>query len=273
MKTDTRSKSTPQGEGQFSGKVALVTGGGSGIGRAATLLFARDGARVAVADINDAGSEETVRMIEKAGGEGFVVHADVSKAADVEAMVRATVKRFGRLDFAFNNAGIGGKGVTTVEHTEEDFDRTIAINVKGVWLGMKYEILQMLAQGGPSAGLRTGYAIVNTSSIRGVGAFPRLAAYVASKHAVMGLTKVAALEYGKLGIRVNAVCPGVTVTPANERFWAQSPREKEDRIKVQPVGRFGQPEEIAAAAVWLCSDKASYVNGHGMIVDGGFVAQ
>lgn len=265
MKTGTRSKSTPQGKGQFSGKVALVTGGGSGIGRSASLLFARDGARVAVADINDSGSEETVRMVEQSGGKAFVVHADVSKAADVEAMVRATVKRFGRLDFAFNNAGIGGKGVTTVEHTEEDFDRTIAINVKGVWLGMKYEIPQMLEQGGG--------AIVNTSSIRGVGAFPRLAAYVASKHAVLGLTKVAALEYGKLGIRVNAVCPGVTVTPANERFWAQSPREKEDRIKIQPVGRFGQPEEIAAAAVWLCSDKASYVNGHGMIVDGGFVAQ
>ena len=258
---------------QFAGRVALVTGGASGIGRATALCFARDGASVVIADINAEGGRETVGMIERGGGQAHFVRADVSKATDAEGMVRAAVERFGRLDFAFNNAGIVSAGVTTDALTEDDFDRTFAVNVKGVWLGMKYEIPQMLPQGVPSARLRTGYAIVNTSSIRGLVSYETQSAYSASKHAVIGLTRVAALEYASQGVRINAICPGIIRTPGNVNYWNRFPEAEQDWLKLIPLRRYGTPEEIAEAVVWLCSDQASFVHGHAMVADGGTTAE
>jgi NAD(P)-dependent dehydrogenase (short-subunit alcohol dehydrogenase family) len=243
----------------------LITGGASGIGRATALRFARDRASVIVADINVEGGRETVGMIERAGGQALFVQADVSKATDAEVMVRAAVQRFGRLDFAFNNAGIVSAGVTTDALTEDDFDRTFAVNVKGVWLGMKYEIPQMLAQGGG--------AIVNTSSIRGLVSYETQAAYSASKHAVIGLTRVAALEYASQGVRINAICPGIIRTPGNINYWKRFPEAEKDWLKLIPLRRYGTPEEIAEAVAWLCSDQASFVHGHAMVVDGGTTAE
>src|SRR5438876_6331341 len=251
--------------GHVDGKVALVTGGGSGIGRATALVFAREGAKVVVADIVVTGGEETVRLIKAAGGEAVFIKADVSKAAEVEALVRKTVETYSRLDCAFNNAGIEGEVAQTSDCTEENWDRTIAINLKGVWLCLKYEIPQMLKQGGG--------AIVNTASVAGLVGFQGIPAYVASKHGVAGLTKTAALEYAKAGIRVNAVCPGVIHTPMVERAFRASPQMAEAAIAMEPVGRLGKPEEIAEAVVWLCSDAASFVTGLPMVVDGGLVAQ
>ena len=251
--------------GRVDGKVALVTGGGSGIGRATALVFAREGAKVVVADIVVAGGEETVRLIKAAGGEAVFIKADVSKAAEVEALVKKTVETHGRLDCAFNNAGIEGEVAQTPNCTEENWDRTIAINLKGVWLCLKYEIPQMLKQGGG--------AIVNTASVAGLVGFQGTPAYVASKHGVAGLTKTAALEYAKTGIRVNAVCPGVIHTPMVERAFSASPQMAEAAIAMEPVGRLGKPEEIAEAVVWLCSDAASFVTGLPMVVDGGLVAR
>jgi NAD(P)-dependent dehydrogenase (short-subunit alcohol dehydrogenase family) len=242
----------------LDGKVALVTGAGSGIGRATALTFAREGAKVVVADIIAEGGEETVRMVKAAGGEALFVKTDVSKAAEVEALITKVVQTYGRLDCAFNNAGIEGVFVSTAECSEENWDRTLAINLKGVWLCMKYEIPQMLKQGGG--------AIVNTASVAGLVGFAGLPAYVASKHGVAGLTKTAALEYAKAGIRVNAVCPGGISTPMTERLFKAV-------AALEPVGRMGKPEEIAEAVVWLCSDAASFVTGHAMAVDGGMVAQ
>ena len=251
--------------GRLDNKIALVTGAGSGIGRATALVFAREGAKVVVSDIAVEGGEETVRQIEAAGGEAVFVKADVSKAADVEALVTRTVETYGRLDCAFNNAGIEGGVKPTIDCTEEEFDRTIAVNLTGVWLCMKYEIQHMLSQGGG--------AIVNTASVAGLIGFPGLPDYVASKHGVLGLTKTAALEYAKSGIRVNAVCPGVIQTPMVERGAQLSPGFDEIAVSMEPVGRFGQPAEIGEAVVWLCSDAASFVTGHPMTVDGGLVAQ
>jgi len=251
--------------GLTEGKVVLVTGAGSGIGRATALVFAREGARVVVSDIVVEGGQETVQQIEAAGGEAIFVKADVSKAADVEALVTQTVETYGRLDCAFNNAGIEGGVKPTIDCTEEEFDRTIAVNLTGVWLCMKYEIQQMLSQGGG--------AIVNTASAAGLVGFPGLPDYVASKHGVVGLTKTAALEYAKSGIRVNAVCPGVIQTPMVERGAQLSPGFDELAVSMEPVGRFGQPAEVGEAVVWLCSDAASFVTGIPMQVDGGLVAQ
>ncbi len=251
--------------GRLDNKIALVTGAGSGIGRATALVFAREGAKVVVADIVVEGGQETVQQIEAAGGEAIFVKADVSQAADVEALVTQTVETYGRLDCAFNNAGIEGGVKPTIDCTEEEFDRTIAVNLTGVWLCMKYELQQMLSQGGG--------AIVNTASVAGLVGFPGLPDYVASKHGVVGLTKTAALEYAKSGIRVNAVCPGVIQTPMVERGAQLSPGFDELAVSMEPVGRFGQPSEIGEAAVWLCSDAASFVTGHPMVVDGGLVAQ
>ncbi len=251
--------------GRLDNKIALVTGAGSGIGRATALVFAREGAKVVVSDIVVEGGEETVRQIETAGGEALFVKADVSKGADVEALITQAVETYGRLDCAFNNAGIEGGVKPTIDCTEEEFDRTIAVNLTGVWLCMKYELQQMLSQGGG--------AIVNTASVAGLIGFPGLPDYVASKHGVLGLTKTAALEYAKSGIRVNAVCPGVIQTPMVERGAQLSPGFDELAVSMEPVGRFGQPAEVGEAVVWLCSDAASFVTGHPMTVDGGLVAQ
>ena len=249
----------------FDGKVALVTGGSTGIGRATALTFAREGAKVVVSDVNAEGGEETVSMIKDSGGEAIFVHTDVSRTAHVEALIRKTVETYGRLDAAHNNAGIEGVRVPTAEFPEDEWDRVIATNLKGVWLCMKYEILQMLEQGGG--------AIVNTSSVAGLIGMKGSTAYGAAKHGVVGLTKVAAIEYATQGIRVNAVCPGAVASPMTDRLMGREPGRREMYMSMQPVGRFGTPEEIAETVVWLCSDAASFVTGHAMPVDGGYIAQ
>ena len=252
--------------GTLNEKIALVTGAGSGIGRATSLVLAREGATIVVADVNADGGEETLSAIKDMGGDGMFVHADVSRADDVEAMVAAVVKAYGRLDCAYNNAGIEGYiGGRLHEYPEDTFDRLIDINVKGVWLCLKYEIPQMLEQGGG--------AIVNTASAAGLVGSRQMSAYVASKHAVIGLTKSAALEYAKDGIRVNAVCPGIIDTPMMDRLVDGREDYASTIPTRQPIGRKGTPEEIAEAVAWLCSDAASLVTGLSMSVDGGFVAK
>ncbi len=245
-------------------KVALVTGGSSGIGRATALAFARAGAKVAVADLNSVGGQETVSLITGAGGEACFIEADMGEATSVAAMVEKAVETYGRLDYAHNNAGIEGVLKRTAEQDEEDWAPVIQINLTGVWLCMKYEIPHMLQQGGG--------AIVNTASGAGLIGVKRMAAYVASKHGVVGLTKTAALEYAKSGIRINAVCPGVIKTAMVDRVSGNRPDVLDKMIAAEPIGRTGQPEEIAEAVVWLCSDAASFVTGHAMAVDGGAVA-
>lgn len=245
----------------LSGKVAIVTGGSSGIGRASAIAFAREKAMVVVASRREDEGQETVRLIKEVGSDGFFVKTDVAKEADVKAMVEKTIQAYGRLDYAFNNAGIEQLPTPLVEQTEETFDKVMNINVKGVWLSMKYQIPQMLKNGGG--------AIVNMSSVAGLIGTPTLSIYVASKHAVLGLTKSIALEYAKSGIRVNAVCPGYIQTEMVERFDRQM---QEQIVQMHPIGRAGQPEEIAEAVVWLCSDKASFVTGHSLTLDGGYVA-
>ena len=254
-------------EQRFSGKVALVTGGASGIGRACAQLFASEGASVVVSDVALEGGHETVRLIEEDGGEAFFVEADVSKAAQVEALVGGTVEAYGHLDYAFNNAGIEGRMATnTADYLEEDWDRVIAVNLKGVWLCMKHEIAHMLRQGGGS--------IVNNSSVEGLVGLQGTSAYAASKHGVVGLTKTAALEYAQSGIRANAVCPGLIRTPMVERYTGgDAETEAQWAAIFEPVGRMGSSEEVAEAVVWLCSEAASFVTGHAMAVDGGFLAR
>jgi NAD(P)-dependent dehydrogenase (short-subunit alcohol dehydrogenase family) len=251
--------------GDLEGKVVLVTGAGSGIGRESALAFAAAGARVVVSDVVVDGGEETVAQIKAAGGEATFVRADVSQRADVEALVRQTVETYGRLDCAHNNAGIEGDLAPTCDCTEANWDRTIAVNLKGVWLCMKYEIPRMVEQGGG--------VIVNTSSVAGLVGFLNLPAYVATKHGVAGLTRTAALEYADQGIRVNAVCPGVINTPMIDRIVAGDAEAEAQFTALEPVGRMGSPAEVAQAVVWLCSDSASFVTGIAMPVDGGFVAQ
>ena len=251
--------------GRVEGKIALVTGGGSGIGRATCVALSREGAKVVVSDVAVEGGQETVRLVEAAGGETVFVRADVAHAADVDALVQRAVETYGRVDCAFNNAGIAGAAARTADYTQKDWDRVLAINLTGVWLCMKFELRQMLAQGGG--------AIVNTASVAGLVGFRGGPAYVAAKHGVNGLTKTAALEYAKSGIRVNAVCPGVIRTPMFERGVQADPRIEAGMTAREPIGRLGQAEEIAEAVVWLCSDAASFVTGHPMAVDGGWVAQ
>ena len=250
---------------EFQGKVALVTGGTSGIGRAAALAYAKQGARVVVAGRRAAEGQETVRLLQAQGGEGFFVTTDVSKAAQVKELVERTMQKFARLDFAFNNAGIEQEPTPFLEQNEETYDRVMDINVKGVWLSMKYEIPAMLKTGGA--------AIVNTSSVLGVIGMPGVEIYVASKHAVIGLTKSAALEFGKQGIRINAVLPAAIETDMLQRFVGDKPEARDYMTAKHPIGRIGKSEEIADAVIWLSSSKASFVTGHSLLVDGGFTAQ
>jgi NAD(P)-dependent dehydrogenase (short-subunit alcohol dehydrogenase family) len=246
---------------KFEGKVSVVTGAGSGIGRATALAFAREGASVAVADILEQDNQETARMIMDLGGHALAITCDVARNDDVRRALDETVKTFGRLDFAFNNAGIEYALKPAAEITEEEWDRIIDIDLRGVFLCMKHEIPLMLKQGGG--------AIVNTSSGAGVKGFKGGAAYVAAKHGVVGLTKAAALDYAQSNIRINAVCPGIIDTSMMQRFSGGTPEGRQTVIAQEPVGRMGTPDEIAAAVVWLCSDAASFVVGSAMVVDGG----
>ena len=250
---------------QLDGKVALVTGGASGIGRATALAFMREGARLMIADINEAGGRETVDLIVKGGGKALFTKADVTQGPVVQALVAKTVEAYGRLDCAFNNAGIGSPARTlTADCPDEHWDQVLAINLTGVWLCMKHEIQHMLSQGGG--------AIVNTASVAGLAGLRYASAYVASKHGVVGITKTAALEYAQRGIRVNAVCPGYIETPMTAP-GRSDPERMAQMIAQEPIGRVGQPEEVAEAVIWLCSGAASFVTGHSMTVDGGFTAQ
>ncbi|MBO0737086.1 MAG: glucose 1-dehydrogenase [Alphaproteobacteria bacterium] len=252
--------------GLLEGKSALITGGGGGIGRAAALAFAREGARIAVADVASEAARETVAQVNAAGGQAMSLPGEVARDADVRAMIQGALSAFGRLDCAFNNAGIAGwqvdaAGKKTAEWSEEAFDRMIAVNLKGVWLCMRHELPQMQAQGGG--------AIVNTGSIAGLIGLPTSSAYVAAKHGVLGLTKTAAIEYADANIRVNAVCPGFIKT----RMTEDTMRRRGEAVLAQvPLGRMGNPEEIAEMVVWLCSERASYVSGAAYNVDGGWMA-
>ena len=250
--------------GRFAGKVALITGGTTGIGRATALAFAREGADVAVADINADGATETARLVEQEGGRALAVACDVSRAEDVDAALEAVSARFGRLDVAFNNAGVEQPRKPIVEVADDEFDRLVAINLRGVFLTMKREIELMLAGGGG--------AIVNTSSGAGVKAFRDQSAYAATKHAVIGLTSSAALEVAAAGIRINAICPGIIDTEMIGRVTGGTDEGYAAVIAQEPIGRMGRPEEIAAAVLWLCSDEAAFTVGHAMVVDGGQTA-
>jgi NAD(P)-dependent dehydrogenase (short-subunit alcohol dehydrogenase family) len=250
---------------EFQGKVALVTGGTSGIGRATAVAFAREGAKVVVAGRRAAEGEETVRQIRAKGGEAIFVATDVSKEAQVKNLVGRTLEQFGRLDVAFNNAGVEQVPTPFLEQTEETYDQVMDINVKGVWLSMRHEIPALLKSGGG--------AIVNTSSALGVIAFANIEVYVASKHAVIGLTKSAALEFGKQGIRINAVLPAVIETDMFRRFAGDKPESRAAMTAMHPIGRVGKSEEIADAVLWLSSNKSSFVTGHSLLLDGGFPAQ
>jgi NAD(P)-dependent dehydrogenase (short-subunit alcohol dehydrogenase family) len=249
---------------ELEGKVALVTGGTSGIGRETALLFTKAGAKVVVAGRREPEGKETVDLIRAAGGDGLFVKTDVSQGSEVAALIQKAVERFGSLDIAFNNAGIEGAWVPIIRQSEEDWDRTINVNLKGVWLCLKYEIRQMLKQGG-------GGAIVNMASVTGLIGSVGAGAYSASKHGVIGLTKTAALENAKSGIRINAVCPGVIETPMSERLFG-APAIHKSVVGLHPVGRLGRPVEIAEAVVWMCSDRASFMTGQSLVLDGGFLA-
>lgn len=247
-------------------KVALITGAGSGIGQATAIAFAKRGAQVVVADISKEGGMETVNLIKELGGESIFVRTDVSHNSDVEAMVNTTIEKFGKIDFAHNNAGIDGPLQTVLTDLDEgDWDRVISINLKAVWMCMKYEIKQMLAQGKGS--------IVNTASMFGLVGNEGGAAYNAAKHGVIGLTKTAALEFSRLGIRVNAVCPGVILTPLVKKITEMYPEATAALEASHPIGRCGNPDEVAEAVVWLSSDSASFVTGVSLPLDGGFVAK
>jgi NAD(P)-dependent dehydrogenase (short-subunit alcohol dehydrogenase family) len=255
--------------GLVSGKIALVTGSGAGIGRAAALKFAEEGAVVVVSDIDDESGCETVALVKQKGGDSIFVRADVAKAVEVEALIARVADMYGRLDCACNNAGIEGKVVPITEQHEDDFERVMSVNAKGTFLCLKYEIAQMIKKGGG--------AIVNLASAAGLVGFPGLGPYVASKHAVNGLTKNAALEYAKLGVRVNSICPGGIKTRMLDSLVFQarggqvSTHEMMDPL--HPIGRIGQPDEVAELIVWLCSPRASFVTGANISLDGGYFAQ
>lgn len=248
----------------FEGKVALITGGSSGIGREAALKFTQKGAKVVVADIDEAGGAETVQMVKDAGGDAFFIKTDVAQEDEIQAMVRRTVEHFGRLDYAFNNAGVTGEIAPTAQSSRENFDHVMAVNVYGVYNCMKYEIPEMLQAGGG--------AIVNTSSLSGLKGYPGVPAYVASKHAILGLTKTVALEHAKDNIRVNAVCPGIAESGLTRPSLAD-PEFRAYMEMMTPMGRVAHAREIAGIVTWLCSDEASYTTGTYMIVDGGWDAK
>ena len=251
---------------RLKNKVALVTGGSSGIGRAAAQLFAREGAKVVIADIDVEGGEETVRTVRAAGGEVHFVRTDVSKAADVEALIGQTIEIHSRLDCAYNNAGILGDIVSVVDHNEEAWDRTIETNLKGTWLCMKYQIPQMLKQGNG--------AIVNTTATAGIkGGSPLRAAYAASKAGIVSLSKCAAMENAEYGLRINVICPSHTRSAMLEQFFELRPDLEADFIAQAPMGRIAAAEEVAEGALWLCSDASSFVTGHVLAVEGGFLAR
>lgn len=245
----------------FTGKVAFVTGAANGIGRATALAFAREGASVVVADVSAQGNQETARLIEEGGGRVLAIKCDVTQVEDVKSATFKGVEAFGRLDFAFNNAGIEQPMMAAADLTVQEWDRMVAVNLRGVFLCMKYEIPFMLKQGGG--------VIVNTSSGAGVKGFAGQAAYTAAKHGVIGLTRAAALDYAPSKLRVNAVCPGIIDTPMMQRFSGGTQEGRERVIAQEPIGRMGKPEEIAAAVVWLCSDAAPFVVGHALVIDGG----
>jgi NAD(P)-dependent dehydrogenase (short-subunit alcohol dehydrogenase family) len=249
--------------GALDGKVALVTGAAKGIGRASALAFAAEGARVVVADVDADGGAETVGRVRSTGGDATFVRADVADAHDVAAMVAAAVDTYGGLDCAHNNAGVAGGGPPLAEFRDDEWHRVLGIMLTGVYLCMKHEIPRMLERGGG--------AIVNTASGAGLVGFPGQAAYVAAKHGVLGLTKVAALDYGARGIRVNAVCPGTVRTPMVDAAVRAMPELEEELVRLHPAGRIGEAADVANAAVWLCTDKAAFVLGHALAVDGGYV--
>lgn len=247
----------------WNGQVAIVTGAGSGIGRATALAFADEGARVVVCDLQSGNGEDTARMIRDLGKEAHCIPADVSQPTDAEQLVDQAVRHFGRLDFAFNNAGVEGVMASTADCTDENWDHTLAVNLKGVWLCMKFALPHMLAQAGG--------AIVNCSSVAGLVGFRQLPAYTASKHGIVGLTRSAALDYADKGIRINAVCPGVIHTAMVDRILQTHPDMP--LVAGEPMGRMGTPEEVAALVIWLCSDRSSFVTGQAIAVDGGWVTQ
>jgi len=247
---------------KLANKIALITGAGSGMGRVASLLFAKEGAKIAAIDIDENVARETVRLIEADGGKGIAVKADVSKSADAQAMVAATIEKLGALNIVYNNAGIEGKAQRIVDLADEDFDRVIAINLRGVWLGMKYALPHMIKNGGG--------AIVNTASIAGLVGLRNSSAYCAAKAGVIAITKVAALEYGRYNIRVNAICPGAIDTPMVSRIQGGGTMSERAISRISTLGRIGKPEEIAKMALFLASDDASFATGAPFIVDGGW---
>ncbi|MDC0713509.1 SDR family oxidoreductase [Stigmatella sp. ncwal1] len=248
----------------LSGQTALVTGAAAGIGRATALAFAREGIKVVVSDVDVAGGEETVGHIRAAGGEARFIRCDVTRASEVRTLIESSVAAYGRIDYAFNNAGIDIEKGKLADGTEAEFDAIMGVNVKGVWLCMKYQIPVMLAQGGG--------AIVNASSVAGLGGAPKMSLYAASKHAVIGLTKSVAVEYAKKNIRINAVCPAVIDTDMYRRAHEADPRKAEFAVSVHPIGRIGKVEEVAAAVLYLCSDAAGFTTGIALPVDGGATA-
>jgi NAD(P)-dependent dehydrogenase (short-subunit alcohol dehydrogenase family) len=249
----------------FETKVALITGGSYGIGKATAIAFAKRGCKIVIADWIQDPNCETIKAIEAMGGSVLFIKCDVSKDNEVKAMIDKIISVYGRLDFAFNNAGIEGASAPTHECTDENWEKVISVNLTGVWLCMKHEIVQMLKQGKG--------AIVNNASIAGLVGFQNIPAYVASKHGVIGLTRNAALEYAKSGIRVNVICPGVIKTPMIDRFTGKSKEVEKQFETMEPIGRLGDPAEVAETVVWLCSDSSSFITGDAIPIDGGWVAQ